>query len=78
VGVLEGLQRDRQGRCHLVRGRTRHQPDIRLDIMASREDLLSLHFGDQHISSGHLIGNHNINISIDRSSSNLGLLNRTN
>jgi hypothetical protein len=33
-----------------------HQPDIRQDIVASREDPLSLHLDDQHLSSRHLIG----------------------
>jgi hypothetical protein len=77
MGVRSGLQRDQQGRCHLVHSSIKHQPDLRQDIMASRGDPLSLHLGDQCLSSGHLIGDHNINSSVDHSSSSLGLFSRT-
>jgi hypothetical protein len=78
VGVREGLQRDQQGRCHLVCNNIRHQPDIHQDIMASRGDPLSLHLDDQCLSSGHLIGDHNINNNVDRNNNSLGLFSRTN
>jgi hypothetical protein len=51
VGVRPGLQRDQQGRVHLVHRSIRPQRDIRRDIVASREDPLSLHPDDRHLSS---------------------------
>jgi hypothetical protein len=44
--------------------------------MASRGDPLSLHLDDRHLSSGHLIGDHNINSSVDHSNNILGLFSR--
>jgi hypothetical protein len=69
--------RDQQGRCHLVHSSIRHQPDIRQDIVASRGDPLSLHLDDRRLSSGHLIGDHNINNNVDRNNNSLGLFSRT-
>jgi hypothetical protein len=77
VGVRPGLQRDQQGRFHLEHSSTRHQRDIRRDIVASRGDPLSLHPGDRRLSSGHLIGDHSISSSVARSSNSLGLFSRT-
>jgi hypothetical protein len=77
VGVRPGLQRDQQGRFHLEHSSTRHQRDIRRDIMASRGDPLSLHPDDRRLSSRHLIGDHSISSSTARSSSSLGLFSRT-
>jgi hypothetical protein len=77
VGVRPGLQQDQQGRCHLVHNSIRHQPDIRQGIVASRGDPLSLHLGDRCLSSGHLIGDHNINNNVDRNNNSLGLFSRT-
>jgi hypothetical protein len=76
-GVRAGLQRDQQGRCHLVHNNIRHQLDIRQDIVASREDPLSLHLGDQCLSSGLLTGDHNISNNVDHNNNSLGLFNRT-
>jgi hypothetical protein len=64
------------GMCHPVRSSIRHQPDIRQDIVASREDALSLHLGDQHLSSRLLTGDHSISCNVDHNSSNLGLFSR--
>jgi hypothetical protein len=77
VGVRPGLQRDLQGRVHLVRRSSRHQRDIRRDIVASRGDPHSLHLDDHHLSSGHLIEDHSTSSSVARSSSSLGLFSRT-
>jgi hypothetical protein len=44
--------------------------------MASIEDLLSLHLNDRRLSSGHLIGDHNINNNVDRNNNSLGLFNK--
>jgi hypothetical protein len=65
------------GRCHLVRSSIRHQLDIHQDIVASREDPLSLHLDDQRLSSRLLTEDHNINNNVDRSNNNLGLFSRT-
>jgi hypothetical protein len=64
VGVRLGLQRDQQGRFHLEHSSTRHQRDIRQDIVASRGDPLSLHLDDHRLSSGHLIGDNSISSNI--------------
>jgi hypothetical protein len=77
VGVRPGLQRDQQGRVHLIHRNIRHQRDIRRDIVVSREDPLSLHPDDRRLSSGHLIGDHSISSNVVRSSSSLGLFSRT-
>jgi hypothetical protein len=77
VGVRPGLQRDQQGRVHLEHHSIRHQRDIRRDIVASRGDPLSLHPDDRRLSSGHLIGDHNISSNVARSSNSLGLFSRT-
>jgi hypothetical protein len=77
VGVRPGLQRDQQGRFHLEHSSTRHQRDIRWDIMASRGDPLSLHPDDHRLSSRHLIGDHRISSNVARSSNSLGLFSRT-
>jgi hypothetical protein len=77
VGVRPGLQRDQQGRFHLEHSSTRHQRDIRQDIVASRGDPLSLHPDDRHLNSGHLIRDHSISSSVARNSSSLGLFSRT-
>jgi hypothetical protein len=77
VGVRPGPQRDPQGRVHLVHHSTRHQRDIRQDIVASRGDPLSLHLGDRRLSSEHLFGDHSTSSSVARRSSSLGLFRRT-
>jgi hypothetical protein len=77
VGVRPGLQRDPQGKVHLVRRSIRHQRDIRWDTVASRGDPLLLHPDDRRLSSGHLIKDHSTSSSVARSSSSLGLFSRT-
>jgi hypothetical protein len=77
VGVRPGLQRDLQGRVHLVRRSSRHQRDTHRGIVASRGDPLLLHHDDRHLSSGHLTEDHSSSISVARSSSSLGLFSRT-
>jgi hypothetical protein len=76
MGVRAGLQQDQQGRCHLVRSSIRHQPYIHPDIVASKEDPLSLHLDDRHLSSRHLIRDHSINNSIDCNNSGLVMFSR--
>jgi hypothetical protein len=75
-GVRAGLQRDQWGRCHLVHNNIRHQLDIHQDIVASREDPLSLHLDDQRLNNRLLTEDHNTNNNVDRNNS-LGLFNRT-
>jgi hypothetical protein len=77
VGVRPELQRDLQGRVHLVRRSSRHQRDIRRGIVASRGDPLLLHHDDRRLSSGHLTEDHSSSNNVARSSSSLGLFSRT-
>jgi hypothetical protein len=77
VGFREGLQRDQQGRCHLVCNNIRHQLDIHQDIVASREDPLSLHLVTKCLNSGLLTEDHNTNNNVDRNNNSLGLFSRT-
>jgi hypothetical protein len=77
VGVRPGLQRDQQCRVHLVHRYIRHQRDIRRDVVASREDPLSLHPDDHRLSSGNLIGDHISSSSVAHSSTSLGLFSGT-
>jgi hypothetical protein len=48
------------------------------DIVASREDPLSLHLDDQHLNNRLLIEDHNINNNVNHNSSSLGLFSRKN
>jgi hypothetical protein len=77
VGVRPGLQRDQQGRFHLEHSSTRHQRDIRRDIVASRGDPISPCPDDHRLSRGYLIREHSISSSVTCSSSSLGLFSRT-
>ena len=77
VGVRPGLQRDLQGRVHLVRCSIRHQRGICRDIVASRGDPLFLHPDDRRLSNIHLIKDHSTSTSVACSSSSLGLFSRT-
>jgi hypothetical protein len=77
VGVRAGLQQNPRDMCHLVCSSIRHQLDIHQDTMASKEDPLSLHLGDQCLSSKILTVDHSTNNNVDRCSSSLGLFSRT-
>jgi hypothetical protein len=78
VGVRSRLQRDQQDMHHLVRSSIRHQLYIHQDIMASREDPLSLRLDDQCLNNGLLTEDHNTNNNIDPNKNSLGMFNRTN
>jgi hypothetical protein len=56
----------------------KHQLDIHQDIVASREDPLSLHLGGQRFSSGLLTKDHNTSSNVDRSNNSLSMFSRTN
>jgi hypothetical protein len=71
VGVRPGLPRDQQGRAHLVNRSIRHQRGIRWDIMASREDPLSLHLDDHRLNNGHLIRDYSTSKCVACSSSSV-------
>jgi hypothetical protein len=77
VGVRPGLQRDQQDRFHLEHSSTRHQRDIRWDIVASRGDPFSPHPDDRHLSSGHLTGDHSIGSNVAHNNNSLALFNIT-
>jgi hypothetical protein len=76
VGVREGLQRDQQGRCHLAHSSIKHKLDRHQDIVASREDPLSIHLGNQHLSSRLLTMDQSFNSNVNQSNNSLGLFSR--
>jgi hypothetical protein len=77
AGVIAGLHRDQRGRCHLVHENIRHQLDIQQNIVDSREHPISLHLGDQCLSSRLLTEDHITNNNVDRKNNSLGLSSRT-
>ena len=78
MGVRPGLQRDLQGKVHLVRRSSRRQRYTHRGIVASRGDLLLLPHDDRHLSSGHRTEDYSSSSSVASSSSNsLDLFSRT-
>jgi hypothetical protein len=77
VGVRPGLQRDLQGRVHLVRRSSRRQGDVRRDIMVSIGDPRSLRLDDRRLGSGDPTEDHSSSSNVARNSSS-DMFSRTN